>query len=209
MNRINSGHKIELWMVTDRNLVNDLPEACGRVWKEIDCLILREKDWILEETQVFFEQLTAYDEKDQRPVRRLLNWTMAFEPWTLPIDGLHIGIECAKKNRQAFSMTSPLRKQMIQKHWCLGISIHSVEEWHEIAELQPDYVLISNVFKTDCKPGKLGMGLENLKMMIGAIKMERPDLLLIGLGGLKKHHLTELDATGLNGIALRSELHTK
>ncbi len=202
-------HRLELWMITDRQLVSNLPAACGRAWKDIDCLILREKDWTLEETQVFFEKLSTYSENDKHPVRRLLNWTMNFEPWSLPIDGLHIAAECAKENRQALKVDSLIRRQMIQRQWCLGLSIHSIEEWRELAEIQPDYIIISNVFETDCKPGKLGLGLESLQIMITVIKKERPDIFLIGLGGLKKKHLCELEATGLMGIALRSALHVK
>lgn len=205
----NAAQKLELWMVTDRQLVTDLPAACGRVWKDIDCLMLREKDWTLEETQVFFERLSAYSEIDKHPVRRLLNWTMDYEPWTLPIDGLHIGAECAKKNWQALLVDSQIRKKMLQRHWCLGISIHSIREWHEVAALRPDYLVISNLFETDCKPGKSGLGLESLEAMINVIKNKRPDIFLVGLGGLKKTHLVELKSTGLRGIALRSELHTK
>jgi thiamine monophosphate synthase len=202
-------HKLELWMITDRQLVSDLPAACGRVWKDIDCLILREKDWTLEETQVFFERLSVYSEKDKHPVRRLLNWTMNFEPWSLPIDGLHIGAKCAKDNWKMLQIDSQIRNQMVLRHWCLGISIHSLKEWREVEQLRPDYLVISNIFETDCKPGKLGMGLESLESLISVIKINRPDIVLIGLGGLNKKHLSELETTGLKGIALRSALHAK
>lgn len=204
--------KSELWMVTDRRLTDDLLLACSRVWPDLDALILREKDWSYEETKSFLEKLT------HKGPKRLLNWTMAFDPWDLPIDGLHLGFDCAKQliggetdflnSSQSISeMQHSILAKIKARKWLLGASIHSIKEWETLSALPLDYVLLSNIFETSCKPGKAGMGLTGLQTLITDIRKTHVTINLIGLGGLRITDGVAMAEAGLQGIALRSELH--
>ena len=204
--------KTELWMVTDRRLTQDLLLTCSRAYPELDALILREKDWSYEETRSFFQKLP------HRKTKRLLNWNMAFEPWELPIDGIHLGFDCAKQliggetaspnSSQSISeMQHIILEKIKARKWLLGASVHSIKEWETLSALPLDYVIVSNIFETSCKPGKAGLGLMGLQDLTAAIRKNHASIKIIGLGGLKISSAAAMAEAGLQGIALRSELH--
>lgn len=214
----------QLWMVTDRHLVKDLAEAYRLVENEIDAVIIREKDWSLEALEAFLEKMNACNVQAGagtegmedvsvslqcgKPLR-ILNWHMGFEPWHLPINGIHLGFECAKVMVENAEKKQEFKHRLEQKNWVLGVSIHSEAEWLAASELNPDYVLIANIFETSCKPDKKGMGIEAVASLVKMIQSSQADLVCIGLGGLKQADMNRMMALGLSGIALRSALHNK
>jgi thiamine monophosphate synthase len=200
----------QLWMVTDRHLVSDLAEAYRLVEDEIDAVIIREKDWSLEALEAFLESIGTCDmQSEVNAPLRILNWHMGFEPWHLPLNGIHLGFECAKVIIQNAEKRQDFKHRLEQRNWVLGISIHSEAEWLAASELNPDYVLIANIFETPCKPDKKGMGIEAVASLVKTIQSSQVGVVCIGLGGLKQADMNRMMALGLSGIALRSALHNK
>ena len=137
----------------------------------------------------------------------VLNWPMTYEPWDLKIDGIHLNGKAARYYVANEGQCDALQQAIHQKKWHLGLSIHRVEEWDALKGLEPSYVMVSNVYETDCKPGKPGLGIEGTKGLTSAIHHDYPSIICIGLGGLKRSDEPQMQVMGLDGIALRSEFH--
>lgn len=211
----------KLWMITDSSLLKPVPsnqamsqmlaEKCSRHWSELAAIVLREKRWELETVQLFWEALAcnvsyASGEAQRQPLR-LLNWPMTYEPWTLPIDGIHLDAVAANTLLKYPDIYEPFIKRIEEKKWLIGLSIHSYSEWALWRDLKPDYIFLSNIYETDCKVGKIGLGIDATAALLTKIRQDCPKVSIIGLGGLKRSDLPEMREIGLNGIALRSELH--
>lgn len=204
----------KLWMITDSSLcrptsaqetaASTLLSYCQKHWASLDTIIIREPYWTKPKLVSWLEMLP---QKLGSHPKLVLNWPMTYEPWDLPIDGIHLNGKAADH-----FMSDPVQCQILLQHvqsndWQLGLSIHSGEEWAAWRALAPSYVLISNVFETACKPGKQGLGLDGTKALACQIRQDAPGTNCIGLGGLKASDAEDLLKMGLDGLALRSELH--
>ncbi len=212
-----------LWMITDSSLCTTgddeattcqtLAGICSRTWTALAALILREKRWDYETVLSFWETVALKTgpvaEGLEEPPLRLLNWPMTYEPWTLPIDGLHLDAVAATTMLKHPEIYMQFRVNLESKKWLIGLSIHNYKEWTQWRVLKPDYILLSNIYETDCKVGKAGLGIVGATELLSKIKQDRPEIRIIGLGGLKRSDMLDMTAIGLDGIALRSELHKK
>lgn len=197
-------------MITDRRGVPDLVKACLKASPFVETIILREKDWSFEDTTHFLKkyhqgwEALALAETLEPPLSKphlILNWNGTFDPSPLPIQGLHLGADLAAE------LSSGLRegKELLNKpHWKIGASVHNQKEWEALNSLPLDYVILSNIFETSCKPEKEGLGLEGTAALLCTIRTDCPFLKAYGLGGLKIEDREALTALGLQGIALRS-----
>lgn len=205
-------------MVTDRYRVPDLVSACVAAAHQVSTILIREKDWSFDETAAFCRHLevaldragftdgpTATLSSTQSPVkpRLILNWNGLFDPSPLPIQGLHLGFELACK----LAASSPDKYHFFQLKrplWKIGASVHHQREWEAVRSLPLDYVLLSNVFATPCKPHKEGLGLLGTETLFKAIQGDKPGIQAYALGGLSIQDLDSITDLGLQGIALRS-----
>lgn len=195
--------KGEIWMLTDRHQVPDLVKACLNAATQVSTILIREKDWSFDETAGFCHGLSGALHPAASKPQLILNWNGRFDPTDLPIQGLHLGFDLASTLVTARPECLPLFQKK-KPLWKIGASLHSEKEWEAIRSLPLDYVLLSNVFMTSCKPGKEGLGLEGTEKLFKGIQRERPALQAYGLGGLKTSDLEKITALGLQGIALRS-----
>lgn len=190
--------KDEIWMITDRSQVPDLVTACLEAASQVSTILIREKDWSLEETSAFCQRLLKGYEKDL-----ILNWNGGFDPSSLPLQGVHLSFDMAYGWACSPSEGPTLLKQK-KPLWKIGASVHSEKEWEALKGLPLDYVLLSNVFATTCKPHKAGLGLLETERLCKVIQKDAPSTQVYGLGGLKMADLEKITALGLQGIALRS-----
>lgn len=205
-------------MITDRSQVPDLVRACVAAAPQVSTILLREKDWSFNETAAFCHQLQLALDKagfaDGSPAtlsltqsqvkpRLILNWNGLFDPAELPIQGLHLGFELACQ-LAASPPDGKLDFQLKKPLWKIGASVHHPKEWDAVCSLPLDYVLLSNVFATPCKPHKEGLGLLGTETLFKVIQRDQPAIQAYALGGLKPQDLERIMALGLQGIALRS-----
>lgn len=203
-----------LWMITDTGLCQsietpDSPEAvllkyCQKYWHQLDALIVRELHWTKAMVADFIERLPKNSLNNPRV---LLNWPQTYEPWDLPISGIHLSGKAAQPYLKNERQRQFLKENLKAKGWALGVSVHSFEAWDALKVLEPSYVLISNVYETSCKPGKNGLGFEGTQQLVDYVRCTHPHVDCIGLGGLKCTDEAQVTQMGLNGMALRSEFH--
>ena len=82
----------------------------------------------------------------------------------------------------------------------IGTSVHSHEDALLTRELPVSWIIASNIFPTDCKKGLPGRGFGFLEDM----RNTRPDIPLIGLGGIDEDNAADVLAHGADGVALMS-----
>ncbi len=200
----------EIWMITDRKGVPDLLTACLNASPFVSAIVLREKDWSFEETADFCNALNeGWDKMSKFQVTPLgfvkpaliLNWNGSFDPSSLPIQGLHLGFDLAFSLSKGLQDGRPLLDASPLK---IGASIHNQKEWEAVNSLPLDYVILSNIFETPCKPHKQGLGLDGTAAILKTIRADNPAIRAYGLGGLKIQDKAVFTALGLQGIALRS-----
>lgn len=189
--------KGEIWMLTDRHRVPDLTAACLNASAKVSTILIREKDWSLEKTAEFCHGLV------HTQPRLILNWNGTFDPTDLPIQGIHLGFELAQNMALPKNECLTILKNK-KPLWKIGASVHSQNEWDIIKKLPLDYVLLSNVFETPCKPNKVGLGLNGLASLFEYVQMSNPLIQAYALGGLKTQDLEPITTLGLRGIVLRS-----
>lgn len=82
----------------------------------------------------------------------------------------------------------------------VGTSVHSHEDALLTRELPVSWLIASNIFPTDCKKGLPGRGFSFLEDM----RATRPDIPIIGLGGIDEENAHDVIAHGADGVALMS-----
>ncbi len=87
----------------------------------------------------------------------------------------------------------------------VGISIHSVEEAHYIANTKKDiaisHIIAGHIFVTDCKKGLEPRGLEFLQRVCKVLSEEIP---VFGIGGISPDNIKSVRKTGAKGGAIMS-----
>lgn len=80
-----------------------------------------------------------------------------------------------------------------------GVSVHSVEEAKQAAEGGADYVFFGHVFQTASKQGLKPRGIEALQKVVNHCSIP-----VIAIGGIKPHHVPQIQQTGAAGVAILS-----
>ena len=175
--------------ITNRKLVEgDFVKQIQNVVRHgVDAVILREKD--LSETE--YENLA----------KKII--MICKENATLCI--LHSYKNCAKKldhpyihlpMRQFLELTEE-EKQYFS--W-IGVSTHTVEEAKIAEKNGANYITASHIFPTECKPGLAPRGLDYLREVKGAVKIE-----VYALGGIHPENAKLCVEAGADGICMMSE----
>lgn len=81
--------------------------------------------------------------------------------------------------------------------WLVGCSVHSSSGASRVAlDGGADYILAGNVFATDSKPGKPGLGLEKFRNIVTASTVP-----VVAVGGLSWSNISDVAGLGVCGIA--------
>ncbi|QGG47135.1 thiamine-phosphate pyrophosphorylase [Heliorestis convoluta] len=146
-----------MWVVTNRHLAGEasfLQVLESALQGKPDVLVLREKDLSPRHLFELASQVKALTAKTGTAffVNGSVEVALAVEA-----DGVHLGMG---------ALAPSVARRLLRPQQWLGLSVHS---WNEVAALSKqdqaalDYLMLGNLFETDCKAGKKGLGLELLR----------------------------------------------
>lgn len=184
--------------VTDRHLCrNDYFEQIRKIASlGVKFIIIREKDLTETEYMKLFERAINSCEKEGAGTKCFPHyyWRAALRFNT---NGLHLPLDTAK---QCIG-DDDFRNWRTCGCRQLGISVHSVEQASEAAELGASYVTAGHIFITDCKRGMKPRGLDFLKDICCSV-----DIPVYAIGGINAdNYRSTLDA-GAAGVCMMSRL---
>lgn len=107
-------------------------------------------------------------------------------------DGVHVG----QGDMEAGDVRATLGEDKI-----LGVSAQTVAQALEAQRQGADYLGVGAVFQTDSKDDAGRVSLETLKQICQAVKIP-----VIAIGGIGRHNVTELQGSGICGIAVISAI---
>lgn len=122
-------------------------------------------------------------------------------------DGVHLGqedmleygetmTEAVENVRVMFERTErqnpKSRSQII-----VGVSTHSYQQAMETAAAGVDYIGVGPIYQTPTKPGRPGIGLEEVKKIIGDVQLPK-----VGIGGLNRANYQEVLELGVEAVAM-------
>lgn len=81
----------------------------------------------------------------------------------------------------------------------VGVSVHSMEEAINADQLGAGYILLGNIYETDCKKGLKGKGEIFLKQVIEMVSIP-----VIAIGGINEYNIKNIRKTGAYGVAIMS-----
>lgn len=156
---------------------------------KIDQIILREKD--LEDDELYELYLEIKKRIKMKKIKLIVNASLDFAV-QYKVRNIHF----SQKNFDSL--------KDIPKDITFGVSVHNKAEVIKALVKKPDYLLISPVFKSSCKPGVESLGLDFIKSIRSMT--ETP---LIVLGGITPSEVVLLKAEGFWNVAMRSYLLQK
>lgn len=178
-------------LITDRSLCET--SIVGKIKtlveeKKIDQVILREKD--LNEKELYYLYRIIDEVLKNTNINLIVNTNLKFAQ-KYKINQIHLSQENFKK----------VKKKEAIDHLDFGISVHSMDEVQSALTLEPNYLLLSPIFKTNCKKEKKPLGIEFLKRI-----REITDIPIIALGGINDRNIIMLNELNFNNVAMRSNL---
>lgn len=181
--------------VTNRHLVPEghfygALEKCARLGTY--AIMLREKDLRYEEIIAVGRKLKVITDKYKEKL--IINGN-ARAALNLGAFAFHAGFQTFKAMQKYEREIDSLKNKNIK----IGVSIHSVQEAIEIEKSGADYVMAGNIFKTSCKPGLEGKGLEFLDEI-----SENTDIPIIAIGGIGPYNIKAVLNTKVYGAAIMS-----
>ena len=93
---------------------------------------------------------------------------------------------------------------VIKRLDCVSVSCHSVEEAVYAAGAGADQIVPGTIFETQCKPGKMGAGLDFLKEVCVAVRKVNPDVKVYAIGGIKPDNIGKVLEAGADGGCMMS-----
>jgi len=154
----------------------------------IDQVILREKD--LNEKALYDLYISIEEILKGTSINLIVNASIAFAK-KYKIHQIHL----SQKNFRKINDKKEL------ENISFGVSVHSLKEVEMALSLEPNYLLVSPIFKTNCKKGNTGLGIGFIKRIQGVTNTP-----LIALGGIDDRKISQLKALNINSIAMRSNL---
>lgn len=87
---------------------------------------------------------------------------------------------------------------------CVSVSCHSVEEAVYATGAGADQIVLGTIFETQCKPGKIGAGLDFLKEVCMAVRKINPTVKVYAIGGIKPDNIEKVLEAGADGGCMMS-----
>ena len=87
---------------------------------------------------------------------------------------------------------------------CVSVSCHSMEEAVNAVRTGADQIVIGTIFETQCKPGKMGAGLNFLKEVCRAVHTVNPTVKVFAIGGIKPDNIEKVLEAGADGGCMMS-----
>jgi thiamine-phosphate pyrophosphorylase len=156
--------------------------------KRIDQVILREKD--LGEKELFQLYLRIKKLIKNTHINLIVNAALSFAK-KFDLSQIHLSYENFNKIIDKDEM----------KNIYFGVSVHSHDEIKSVLKFEPNYLLVSPIFKTDCKKGRKPLSIEFLKEV-----KNNTNIPLMALGGINDENISQLKQLNITHIAMRSNL---
>lgn len=155
--------------------------------KDIDMMILREKDLPEKEYEKLAEQVLKICKKynKQCVLHSFFKTARRLEHPYLHLP-MSLFLNMTEEERAYFKM--------------IGVSTHSVEEALAAQKMGASYVTASHIFATQCKAGLEPRGLCYLKEVVDAV-----DIDVYALGGICPDNISLCIKTGADGVCMMSE----
>ena len=176
-----------LTLITDRKIYSgDLIKRIKKLYKKdiIYQVIIREKYLNDDELFDLYKKIKSVKGLDVL-VNSNINFIKKYN-----IDRFHL----SQKNLKS------LKNNNLDNYY-FGVSVHSIKETKLALKYKPNYLLVSNVFKTSCKPSKKGKGIKLLKDI-----KKITNIKIVALGGIDFENLKLLKDEDINYVAMRSAL---
>lgn len=118
--------------------------------------------------------------------------------------GINQRVEIAKKLQVPWLHLSvaDFKNLSIDKKNCfekIGVSIHSVKEAAEMAQLGADYLIAGHIYLTDCKKGIPARGLSFLREVCNSVAIP-----VFAIGGICVERVQEVLENGATGVCVMS-----
>lgn len=97
-----------------------------------------------------------------------------------------------------------LGRAQLDKLDCVSVSCHSVEEAVYAVGVGADQIVLGTIFETQCKPGKMGAGLNFLKEVCTAVHKVNPSVKVFAVGGIKPDNIEKVIEAGADGGCMMS-----
>ena len=188
--------------VTDRHLVHGSGAECTRqeyieqlkkcVALQPYAIILREKDMNAQDYRELAGQVMKLCEGTS--VKMFVHGDISAAEYA-GCANVHFSMEHFKRLCSGQSDDKPA---------CVSVSCHSVEEAVYAAENGADQIVIGTIFKTQCKPGKQGAGLDFLKKVCEAVHEVNPSVKVYAIGGIKPDNIDKVLEAGADGGCMMS-----
>lgn len=177
----------ELIAVTNRHLcktdfLSQIKEVASA---GVSAIIVREKDLEEQEYGVLAKKVMA--------VCRAFGTTCILH--TFADAARAAGAERIHLSLQAFAARPQIRNWFSR----VGVSVHSVKQAREAAELGADYLVAGHIFETACKPGLAPRGLPFLKEVCGEASIP-----VFAIGGIGSGNIGLVREAGASGACLMS-----
>lgn len=109
-------------------------------------------------------------------------------------DGVHVG-----QNDMELSKV----RELVGNDMIIGVSAQTLEQAITAEKNGADYLGIGAMFKTVTKQDAKYVTLDTLKQICSAVSIP-----VVAIGGIKQHNIMQLSGTGVDGIALISEIYS-
>ena len=182
----------KLIVVTNRQLCQGdfLQQLANVVAFKPAGLILREKDLADAEYGALAKSVLEICQKAKVPMFMHSHLEVAK---TMEVQGVHLPYVYFMENLEE------VHKLQAEKKLIVSVSCHSKEEARAVASNGADRIVLGTIFATDCKPGKIGAGLEFLRDVCEACHIP-----VYAIGGINSDRLQDVLQAGAAGGCMMS-----
>lgn len=153
--------------------------------KEIEKIILREKDLSLQEYEQLARRCSRICQVNNKPL--VIN-SFIEAAYHFNFEEIQVSFKSMKVNTAK-----------LQKFSSIGVSVHSVEEAVEAESLGADYLIAGHIFPTECKSGIPGRGLLFLNKICRQVTLP-----VYAIGGITKENISLVVLAGARGGCMMS-----
>ena len=181
--------KDKIIFITNRSLCSE------ELTKRVEFLCLNGiKTFILREKDLSFKEYLDL-------AKDIIEITNSFNAETILHSFIEVALELNHKKIHLPLETLIKNHEKIKDFDIIGASAHSVEDAVIAKNLGANYITLSHIYKTDCKPGLEPRGLELIRDTI-----KRVDIDIYGLGGIKLSNMENVINAGAKKVCIMSEL---
>lgn len=181
---------LEVFLITNRNLVESDEEYFNKISEAIKAGV----------SKIIFREKYLPHSKQKFYYREIMKLTRGYNCSVIINSNIKL-----YKEEEAEYLHLPFKdflKYKSNKNEKIGVSVHSIDEAIKASELQAHYILVSNIYKTKCKPGMKRKGIDFLKEVKNNVQCK-----IVALGGINSKNIREVYSTGgISSIAVMSLL---